>query len=185
MTSFLKKNQSLILSLFYTNPRKTYHMQEIGRILGKSPGVFQRTLNGLVEKGYLRSEYRANFRLFQANTSHPFYPELRKIVTKTGGVEGRLKSLVDGIKTISAAFIFGSFAKGVERDTSDIDLFIIGPRSVENDLLKQIPAIEREIQREINYKLLNDEEFHQKKRRDPFIKEILGNKVIVLKGKTP
>src|SRR3989338_1485270 len=87
MKSFLSKNQSLLLRLFYTNPKKSFYMQEIGRLIGKKPGVFQRMLNTLLEKGLLKSEYRANARYFQANTEHSLYPEFRKIIAKSAGVE--------------------------------------------------------------------------------------------------
>ena len=55
MKRFLSKNQLLLLQLFYTNPEKSFYMQEIGKILGKKPGVFQRTLNSLAQEGLLKS----------------------------------------------------------------------------------------------------------------------------------
>ena len=87
MKRFLSKNQLLLLRLVYANPEKSFYMQEIGRILGKKPGVFQRTLNGLVEDGILLSEFRGHARFFQANARYPLFPELKKIVEKTAGVE--------------------------------------------------------------------------------------------------
>lgn len=183
MKRFLSKNQLSLLTLFYTNPEKAFYMQELGRILGKKPGVFQRTLNALVEEGILRSEYRAHARFFQADTRHPLYPELKKIVTKTAGVQGKLKELFSRIKEIKVAFLYGSFAKAKERKDSDIDLLLVGTPRVENRLLKEIPKIEKALQREINYRLYSETEYRKKRAQgDPFLEEVLSDQKMILKG---
>lgn len=183
MKRFLSKNQQLLLRLFYTNPEKSFYMQEVGKILEKKPGVFQRTLNGLVEEGLVTSEYRGHARFFQANTRHPLYPELKKIVEKIAGVEGTLRDLFRGIKGVKMALLYGSFAKGKERKDSDIDLLVVGNPRLEDQLLKQLPKLEKEFQREINYKLYSDKEYREKRaKRDPFLEEVLTDKTIVLKG---
>ncbi len=78
----LTKNKIRLLKLFYTHPDEAFYMQQIGRMLGKKPGVFQRTINGLEKKGVLVSEYKANARFFRANTKSPVYAELRELVMK-------------------------------------------------------------------------------------------------------
>ena len=85
-------------------------MQEIGRILGKKPGVFQRTLNNLVSEGVVESEHKANARYFKANKHYPLYKELKSIVFKTVGVEASLKVELNQINGIQFAFIYGSYA---------------------------------------------------------------------------
>ena len=88
----LSKNQFKLLKLFYDHPDQAYYMQEIGRLLGKKPGVFQRTLNNMERQGILLSEYKANARYFRANTGYPIYNELKNIVLKALKVKGGLKS---------------------------------------------------------------------------------------------
>ena len=41
----LTKNQSLVLSIFFANPDKTFYLRELGRMLKKEPGVFQKDIN--------------------------------------------------------------------------------------------------------------------------------------------
>ena len=183
MRQFLSKNQQLLLRLFYTNPEKSFYMQEVGKILGKKPGVFQRTLNALVEEGFLLSEYRGHARFFQANTKHPLYPELKKIIAKTAGVEGILRELFARLKQVKLALLYGSFAKGRERKDSDIDLLVVGSPRVEDRLVKEIPKLEKEFQREINYKLYSGSEYREKRAKaDSFLEEVLTDKTILLKG---
>lgn len=158
-------------------------MQEVGKILGKKPGVFQRTLNALAEEGWLKSEYRAHARFFQANTQHPIYPELKRIVAKTVGAEGALRELVGKLPEVKIALLYGSFAKGTERQDSDVDLLIVGKPAAEENLLKKISSLEKKLQREINYKFYDEEEFHRKRTKgDPFLDEVFADKKIVLKG---
>lgn len=77
------KNKLKLLKLFYDHPASQFYIQEIGRKLGKKPGVFQRALNNLYKDGLLLSEYKANARFFRINTNNPIYSELKSIVSKT------------------------------------------------------------------------------------------------------
>ncbi|MEW5758697.1 MAG: hypothetical protein AB1755_04410 [Candidatus Omnitrophota bacterium] len=79
----LAKNKIRLLKLFFDNPNHAYYMHEIGRILKKKPGVFQRTLYNLEKQGILLSEYKANARFFKANMKYPVYNELKAMVFKT------------------------------------------------------------------------------------------------------
>ena len=183
MQPFLSQNQLILLGLFYTNPEKSYYMQEIGRILGKKAGVFQRTLNALAEEGILRSEYRGHARFFQANTQHPLYPELKGIISKTSGAEGTLRRLMEQMKDVKIALIYGSFAKSQERVDSDIDLLIVGNARAEIRLIKELRVLEKKLQREMNYKFYSTAEYRKKRAADdPFLEEILTDKKVVLKG---
>ena len=88
--SELTKNRAELLRLFFTNPEQSFYIQEIGRILGKKPGIFQRTLNNMEKEGILVSEYKANARYFKTNRMYPLYRELKSIIFKTVGVTGSL-----------------------------------------------------------------------------------------------
>ena len=183
MQQFLTKNQILLLRLFYTNPSKSFYMQEVAGIIGKKAGVFQRTLNVLVEEKLLNDNYRGNNRFFQANTKHVLYPEMKRIIFKAaGGLEASLKDLVNHIPDVKFAMIFGSFARGNERNYSDVDLLVAGSPSAEKKLSKELPRLERQLQREINCKWYTLESYRKQYAKDPFLKAILRDKKIILKG---
>ena len=82
----LSKNRAKLLKLFYTHPEDSFYMQQIGRLLHKKPGVFQRTLNNMEKQGILLSEFRANARYFRANKDYSIYKELKSILFKTEGI---------------------------------------------------------------------------------------------------
>jgi len=178
----LTKNRAELLRLFFTNPERSFYMQEVGRILGKKPGVFQRTLNNLVSEGIVESEHKANVRYFKANKRYPLYKELKSIVFKTVGVEASLKAELEQVGNIQLAFIYGSYAKGKENYLSDIDLVIIGSPD-EDELIKKLDRLEEKLQREINYKFYKLKEFAREVKQDePFVLEILKEKKIILIG---
>ena len=178
----LTKNRAELLRLLITNPERSFYMQEIGRILGKKPGVFQRTLNNLVSEGIVESEHKANARYFKANKHYSLYKEMKSIVFKTIGVEASLKAELEQISGIQFAFIYGSYAKGKENYLSDIDLVIIG-KPDEDELIKKLDRLEEKLQREINYKFYKLKEFTKEiKEKEPFVLEILKEKKIILIG---
>lgn len=79
------KNTLKLLKVFYSHPEEQFYIQELGRILKKKPGVFQRNLYDLEKQGVLRSYYKANARFFGANKNYSLYKELRSIVYKVAG----------------------------------------------------------------------------------------------------
>lgn len=178
----LTKNRAALLRLFLTNPEQSFYMQEIGRILGKKPGNFQRTINNMAKEGILTSEYKANARYFKANKNYPLYKELKSIVVKTVGVVGSLKEILEKIGNVNFSFIYGSYAKAKESYLSDIDLVIIG-KPDEDRVIRELDRLERVLKREINYKLYTSSGFKKEtKEREPFILEILKDKKIMLIG---
>jgi predicted nucleotidyltransferase len=157
-------------------------MQEIGRILGKKPGAFQRAINNMVSEGILISEYEANARFFKVNRKYPIYKELKSIVFKTIGIQGSIGKVLEGIGAVKFAFIYGSYATAKETHFSDIDLAVIG--SVDEDkLIKELDRLEEKFQREINYKLYTLRKFKKEiEEKEPFILEIVRDKKIMLIG---
>jgi len=76
------KNTLKLLRLFYSHPEEEFYIQQLGRILKKKPGVFQRTLYNLEKDGVLKSDYKANARFFKANKEYSLYKEFKSITFK-------------------------------------------------------------------------------------------------------
>lgn len=172
------KNQILVLEIFFNNPDKPRYLREIAQLLNKQPGVFQREINKIAASGLLQSYFDGNRRFFKLNKNYPLYKEIKSIFFKTIGIEGRLKTELKKIPGIKEAFIYGSFARGEEKGSSDIDIFIIG--SVREDaIIDLLDNLELKFNREINYTLMAEHEF--KKKRDEnnsFLLNIMKQKKI-------
>jgi predicted nucleotidyltransferase len=178
----LLRNKALLLRLFYTNPDQEYFMQEIGRILDKKPGVFQRTLYDMEREGILTSVFKANARYFRANKDYPLYEEYKSIIFKTVGITGSLREILEKARRIDFAFLYGSFAKGKENCLSDIDLVIIGSPD-EMEIIRDFEKLEKNLSREINYRLFTSTEFvNGIRQKDAFLLRILNEQKIMLVG---
>lgn len=178
----LSKNEAALLRLFFSNIGRDFYIQEIGRIIGKKPGVFQRTLYDLERTGILRSRYQANARYFRANESHPLFPELKSIVFKTIGVMDSLRELFKDVGNIDFAFIYGSYAKGRENPLSDIDVLLIGSPN-ESIILQRLEELERGLKREINYRIHASIDFVKEIHAgEPFLTHVLADQKIFLIG---
>lgn len=171
-----------LLSLFFTNPTQKYYLREIQRLLGHSAGSIRRELLKFQKDDILTTQRAGNLLYYSVNTHHPLFSELKSIVKKTIGVEGMIKDALSSIEGIDLAFIYGSFAGGKEKSSSDIDIFIVG-KCKENLLIETINSLEKQLQREINYTLYSKKDFLKKKSdNDPFIKNVMKNKKIFLRG---
>jgi predicted nucleotidyltransferase len=178
----MTKNRAELLRLFFTNPEESFYLQEIGRVIGKKPGVFHRTINNMEKEGVLVSERRANARYFRVCKEYPLYAELKSMVFKTIGIIGSVKDVLKRMGGIEYAFVYGSYAKGKDNHLSDIDLVIVGACD-EDMLIKECDKLEELLKREINYKLYTVSEFKKNvKEMEPFLLNILNEKKLMLIG---
>lgn len=161
MLSNFTKNQTLVLEIFFNEPDKSFYLRQIAQLLKKQPGVFQREINKLTDGELLESYFEGNRRYFKLNKNYPLYKEIKSIFFKTLGIEGLLKAGLKKINGITTAFIYGSFARGEEKGSSDVDIFIVG-FAREDTIIDLCNKLERKINREINYVLMTDSEFKKK-----------------------
>ncbi|HPL72688.1 MAG TPA: nucleotidyltransferase domain-containing protein [Candidatus Pacearchaeota archaeon] len=166
-----------ILFLFFLEKENSYYIRELERILGFSAGNIRRELIALKEEGIIDFVKKGNQSHYYLNKKSPIFNEIKSIISKTIGLEFKIKKCLEPITGIKEAFIFGSFAKEKEHSLSDIDLMIIG--SVDEDILiPRISKTEELLGREINYHLISEDEWKKRKDKDSFIKSITSSPVI-------
>lgn len=171
-----------LFNLYFTSPEKEFYLRELERILGFSVANIRRELLNLEKTGLFHSRKRGNLTYYFLNTKYPLYGELKSIVSKTAGIKLSLKSNLEKIKEIKVSFIYGSFARNEQKQSSDIDVVIIG-RVNENILAKVFALLEKIYQREINYSLYDYDDFIKKKKeKNPFILDVLKQPKMFLIG---
>jgi len=179
---FKSKTRKALFRLYFTNPEKMYYLRELERILEIPVSMLRKELLSLEKSSIFISQKKGNLTYYFVNKSYPLFEEFKSIVSKTVGVEGTLKTHLEKIKGISAAFIYGSYAKKQDVALSDIDLFILGTPN-ETKLISTINRIEPRLKREINYNLYTKKDFQKKKSdHDPFIEEVIREAKIFLIG---
>lgn len=171
-----------ILTQFLSHPDEKYYVRQLAVILGVSVGTIHRELIRLQDSGILNSDNVGNLRFFSVNKASPVFKELKQIIFKTEGVQGRLEAELKNLKGLKAAFIYGSFAKGEENAHSDIDLFLLGDIS-EDELIQKISGLEGEFDREINFTIYTVSDFKKEmKRGGSFLSDVIKNPKIFLLG---
>jgi predicted nucleotidyltransferase/predicted transcriptional regulator with HTH domain len=177
----LKSNlRRKLLTLFFTNPDKKFYIRQLERLIGYSAGNISVELKRLSKGHLFNTEEIGNALFYQLNKNHPIYPELKSIIYKTEAIGEIISGNLHGVGDIKAALIFGSIAKGKEKDRSDIDILIIGNPDT-NKLYKIISGIESALRRKVNFVTYSLTDWKQKVAdKDSFAMNILNNDKIPL-----
>ncbi len=172
---FSSKARIKLLSLFCLRQRESFYIRKIEKELNISVGQLSKELAGLLKAGILIKEKQGNTQIYSLNKEFILYNELFSIFHKTYGIPYILKSVLENIKGIEKAFIYGSYAGGNQDGKSDIDLMIIGNVD-ESDVSKALLKAERTVKREINYSVYDSKEIKKRlKKNDNFIKTVYNN----------
>ena len=138
-----------ILRTFFARTGMVRHVRELARELGWSATIVGQELDRLERTGILASERIGRARRYRVDDQSPIASEIRSLVQKTIGVEARIREAIADLRGIEEAFLHGSYARGDDRATSDLDLFVIGPVDQEG-MGERLTEAERELGRDIN-----------------------------------
>lgn len=121
---------------------------------GESTNSIRIELNKLEEAKFIKSHIKENKKIFEVNTLHPLYEELRKIVLKYTGIDFIVERIVKRLGNVQIVYLVGDYAKGI--DSGTIDLIFIG--KIDRLYLTQLAEkAETLIQRKIKYVLFDDD----------------------------
>jgi DNA-binding transcriptional ArsR family regulator len=182
---FTSKARVKILETFLLNRDSEFHIRELARRTGISPPYVMKELHNLKDLGILIEKRQGNMVFYRINKSASIVEELRKIFLKTEGVAPELFELLKKERNrIRYALVYGSFAKGTEVASSDIDLLIVGEIDEDKAAHLMMKAQSR-IGREINYVIWSERAFAEKSgQKIPLLREISKNPVIMIIGDT-
>lgn len=177
------RTRKAVLGLLFSHTDEAFYLRQIVRASGYGLGPVQRELKLLTGAGIIRRMVRGRQVYFQANADAPIFPELKSLIAKTVGIGDSIRQALAPIAHgIRFAFIYGSIAKGEERQGSDIDLLIVGDVSF-SDIVVSLQAAQRTIGREINPTVYPSAEFREKMRnKHHFVTSIRNGPKIFLIG---
>ncbi|CAN5499502.1 hypothetical protein BH10BDE1_BH10BDE1_36430 [soil metagenome] len=173
-----------VLGLLFGQPERSFIATEVIKLAAKGSGSVQRELALLVASGLVNQEIVGQHRHYRANLNSPIFHELAAIVLKTVGLVGPLTSALKKHESeIECAFVFGSIAKGSDRASSDVDLFVISESLGLETLYEILEPAERRIARKIGCTLYTDSEYREGlKQRNSFLLKVLASEIIFLVG---
>ena len=139
-----------ILAILYGKPEVSFFVRQIARLIEGSPGTVQRELLTLAGAGLILRDDHENQVFYRANRLHPVFEDLHSLLAKTAGVFHLLgDALAPLADDIEFAFVYGSFARGEETSSSDIDLMVVGEVTLDR-LLERLHPVEHVLKRPIN-----------------------------------
>jgi predicted nucleotidyltransferase len=171
-----------LLAHFFLHPGEAFHIRELARLLGGSPGSLLRDLRRLEAIRLLQTERVGNQVRYSLDQKHPLYRDLQRMILKTTAVDAVLREALQSVRDIELAVLYGSFAKGEATSRSDLDLMIIG-NATDRALAPAIAKAEQSLGREVSYARYPREEARKKiRQRDSFVHTVLAGPTVLVLG---
>lgn len=173
-----------VLGLLLLDPESSYHVREIARLTGTTPGTLNRELALLTKADLLTRTRTGNLVSYQANIRSPIFEELASIARKTFGLADVLKdALAPLADRIERSFVFGSAASGRTTAGSDIDIMIIGDGIGFGEAVALLHPKQEMLGREISPRIYTREEWRRLAQENgAFYRDILAKPKVHLIG---
>ena len=141
-----------MLIKFFVSAANNGYLNGLASEFNESTNSIRKELNNLSEAGYLLKSKENNRVIYNANTTHPMFEVLQKIVRQHLGLEEIVETVIKRIGDVDKIALTGEYADGI--DSGNIEIIINGTK-VNNEYLKNIKSkIKKKIGREVTF-LLN------------------------------
>ncbi len=169
-----------VLSLFTKGYDKEHYIREVERLLKVSSRTTLLTLAKLEKIGILESKIKGKIKAYsikRSGLSREFFlltEQYKKIqFLKKNQL---IKEIIDKADEFmqGIVIIFGSYAKGIQDDDSDLDLFVVGKYDED-----KISDISKKYGVNINIKSYPMGLFEKEINNDIFLKEVVGNHILI------
>ncbi len=171
-----------ILELFFHHPGENYYLRRVVREIDTEVNAVKRELDILENERVLFKERRLNKVFYTLNKHYIFYDEFLRIFTKSDQLATLIYKNASRLGKVKFAAISTKFSKRIAIKEDEIYLLLVGTIVVP-EIAGIIADVEKEFGREINYSVMNEEEFvFRKKNNDPFIWRFLKQPKIMLIG---
>ena len=145
-----KTRLRMLIKFFIGKSNKGY-LNGLANEFNESTNSIRKELNNLSESGYLLKKRENNKIIYQANTVHPMYKILQKIVRQHLGIEDIVETIISRIGDVYTIVLVGDYARGL--DSGCIDIIIIGNQINEKYLSNLRLKIKDKINRDLKFQL--------------------------------
>ena len=118
------KTRLQLLIKFFISQANTGYLNGLANEMGESTNAIRKELNHLQDAGYLERLKVNNKVEYKANTGHPLFEVLRKVVLKHLGLEDVVEKVLEKMGNVDQIILVGDYAKG--NDSGLIEVFLIG-----------------------------------------------------------
>ena len=147
------KTRLRLLIKFFLNIANKGYLNSLANEFGESTNSVRKELNNLSSAGYLEKHNENNKVIYRANSSHPMFKIIQKIVKKHLGIEEILETVLKQIGDVKKIMILGDYAEGI--DSGVIEILVVGDK-IDKEYLDEIaPKIELKIKRKVSFFVSN------------------------------
>ena len=173
---FGSKTRAKLLSLFFSNPTKSFYIREMTRVIDEQINSVRRELGNLESIGVIKNESFDNKVYYSANSKHPFYRPMVEIFSKkidtTRDHDIKESTWTEYCRPVQK-YLVGLIVTNRLPGQDGLDLLIIG-----NDRTKKLTrwaeVVEKKQGKMINYAIMSPEDFaYRKSVHDRFIEDVL------------
>ena len=127
MGTIMKSKENQIMELFFENPTKEWHFEEIVKKTKIARSKVNNWLKKFVKSTLIRRiKKRDKMPYYLGNYDSPEYKNKKKIFALSKLYESGLLNHLDSLQKAETIIIFGSFSRSDWYENSDIDIFIYG-----------------------------------------------------------
>ena len=145
------KTRLRLLIKFFVSQANTGYLNGLATEMGESTNAIRKELNHLQGAGYLEKVKVDNKVEYKANTKHPLFEVLQKVVFKHLGLEEVVETVLERMGNVEQIILVGDYAKG--NDSGLIEVFLIG-QALNMDYIAQLEdKIEKLIKRKVSFYL--------------------------------
>lgn len=156
---FNSKTQVRVMKFLINNPEEKFQAFELAKKIKLNLSAVKKELNKFQKIKLISSNFKKRKRYYFLNQNFVLYSELKKIILKAEPPENsQILKQIKKIGGIKLAILGGIFVKDKKR-RADADIMIIGEKINSRKLKNFLNNLEAELGREINYILMNVQEF--------------------------
>jgi hypothetical protein len=154
------KTRLRLLIKFFVSQANQGYLNGLASEMGESTNAIRKELNHLHTAGYLQKSKTNNKIQYQANTQHPLFDVLQKVVMKHLGLEDIVSSVLERMGAVQQIVLVGDYARGI--DSGSIEVFLVG-EALNTEYITQLEKkIENAIDRKVHFYLTQTFNFNQK-----------------------
>lgn len=164
-TLITSKTRLKLLLKFFLNSNSSSYLRELETEFHESTNAIRLELNRFENAGLLQSQIKGNKKVYQANTSHPLYPDINNILLKYIGFDKIIENVIQKLGKMNCVYVLGEFARGVDNHVIDL-VFICN--ELDREYLARLTAkAEKLIKRKIRYMIMTQQEFEEYRESQP------------------
>ena len=145
------KTRLRLLIKFFINQANSGYLNGLASEFNESTNSIRKELNHLSEAGYLEKYKDHNKVGYKANTKHPLFDILQKVVYKHLGLEEIVERVLERMGPVQKILLVGDYAQGL--DSGTIDVVLIGNKLNTEYIEALEEKVEGLIERKVNFSL--------------------------------